>query len=418
MKSTNTFGVQFVARKANSSSTELTIYARITVNKIRREVSLRKTLDPAHWDGKASQACRNREVMRKINPYIEEMRFKLVECYRELQLLRKPITADALKRLFLGEEEQEYTLSTLLAYHNTNMKDVLTPGTLKNYFTTERYVKRFIESNGKEDISLSELNFQFITEFELYLRRSVPLQANNPLTNNGIMKHMERLRKMVTLATKMEWLPKDPFHQYSLRFIKVDKDFLTPPELLLVEEVELSMTKLELGRDLFIFSCYAGLAYIDLDLLEPTDIVIGIDGEKWIHTVRAKTNVPVLVPLLPKAEALIEKYATDKRVEGRNRLFPKICNQKLNEYLRAIGAACNIPKHFSFHMARHTFATTVTLANGVPIETVSKMLGHTKLSTTQGYARVVETKISQDMKQLRNRLTAIEQPQLLKVVNA
>ncbi len=134
------------------------------------------------------------------------------------------------------------------------------------------------------DIALSDLNYQFITEFELFLRKTAPLMENNPLTNNGVMKHMERLRKMVTLAAKMEWLPKDPFQRYSLKFQKVDTTFLTPSELLVVEQAELPVQKLYLARDMFVFSCYTGLAYIDLIHLHPSHISIGMDGGCWIKT--------------------------------------------------------------------------------------------------------------------------------------
>ena len=405
MKSTNTFGVQFVARNSKLSSLDLLIYARITVNSKRIEISLKKTVHSSYWDPKAGRVKGNKDLMRQVNPYIEDVRFKLIECYLELQLSNKPITAQSIKELFLGEEKKAHSLCSLMVYHNVNMKDVLAPGTLKNYFTTERYVKRFLANkHGKTDIYLSELNYQFITEFEFFLRRNAPLQASNPLTNNGIMKHMERLRKMVTMASKMEWISKDPFQQYTLRFQKVDKAYLTTQELLAVETQPLPFFRLHLPRDLFVFSCYTGLAYVDLMRLKPTNICIGIDGEYWIKTFRTKTETPVNVPILPPAKLLVEKYRNDPRAINKGIIFPYLPNQKLNAYLKEIAIVCRIKKDFSFHMARHTFATTVTLSNGVPIETVSKMLGHTKLSTTQIYARVIEKKVSEDMHTLRNKL--------------
>jgi integrase len=213
---------------------------------------------------------------------------------------------------------------------------------------------------------------------------------------------------MVTLAVKMEWIPKDPFQRYSLKFQKVDKSFLTPSELLLVERTELPLQKLHLARDLFVFSCYTGLAYADLISLHPSHLCIGMDGGYWIKTARNKTETAVNVPLLPQALTIIEKYKSNPRAGVRDRVFPSLSNQKMNSYLKDIAAQCGITRPFSFHTARHTFATTVTLLNGVPIETVSKMLGHTKLSTTQIYARVLETKVGEDMLNLRNRLSKHE----------
>ncbi|MCW3808095.1 site-specific integrase [Plebeiobacterium marinum] len=155
---------------------------------------------------------------------------------------------------------------------------------------------------------------------------------------------------------------------------------------------------------MFIFSCYTGLAYIDVCQLTPENVILNIDGEFWIHTKRQKTGVTVQVPLLPVAQSIVYKYKDDPKCLNKNRLFPVISNQKLNSYLKEIADICGINKNLTFHLARHTFATTVTLANGVPIETVSKLLGHTKLSTTQIYAKVLQNKISKDMMELRIKL--------------
>ncbi|MCW3074535.1 MAG: site-specific recombinase XerD [Flaviaesturariibacter sp.] len=409
MRTTNTFGVHFIARAKKSNPNDLLIYVRITVRKEIAEVSLKRIVPKVFWDQSGNCIKGNRKLAEDFHELSGDVRFKLTEAFRKLQLEKRSISAKALKDCFLGNDQSSSTICDLMKYHNDNMISVLAPGTLKNYFTTERYVKLFLERKHRvKDMALSELNYQFINEFEFFLRKTKPLNEKNPLGNNGIMKHMERLRKMVTMATKMEWIVRDPFQQYCLRFQKVDKEFLTENELAVVEKIEFTIAKYNLARDLFVFSCYSGLAYIDLHLLEPGDIILGIDGEKWINTVRAKASTRVMVPLLPKAKEMLEKYAVDPRVMGKGRVFPKISNQKLNEYLRGIGKLCEIPKHFSFHMARHTFATTVTLANGVPIETVSKMLGHTKLSTTQIYARVLERKVSNDMIALRAKLYSNE----------
>ncbi|MGH2648477.1 MAG: site-specific integrase, partial [Ginsengibacter sp.] len=282
---------------------------------------------------------------------------------------------------------------------------VLSPGTLKNYYTTEKYVKKFLKDKYKcNDIFLSSINYQFITEFEFYLRTCKPLEINNPLTNNGIMKHMERLRKMVTMSYKMEWIIKDPFSNYKLKFKKKEMSFLNEEELYKIEHTAFSNKFLERVRDLFIFSCYTGLSYIDLANLTTKNITIGIDGEYWIKTSRQKTEVQVNIPLLPKAFQLIQKYRQDPRVLGGENILPLLSNQKINSNLKEIARLCGLDKSLTFHCARHTFATTITLTNGVPLETVSKMLGHTKLTTTQIYVHVIKHKISEDMKKLKEKL--------------
>ncbi len=409
MRATNPFAVHFIARPVKATPSDALIYVRICVAKKRLELSLKKNVPLQHWDVKAGCIKGNKKLMESLNPYLSDVRYQLMECVRALHLEKKKVTPQAIKSLFLGEEESNYTLCGLIRYHNENMKTILAPGTLKNYFTTERYLKAFLEKKHRvKDIPLTDLNFQFITEFEIFLRKSTPLMESNPLTNNGVMKHMERLRKMVTLAAKMEWIPKDPFQRYSLRFQKVDKAFLTPSELLLVESTELPVHKLHMARDLFVFSCYTGLAYIDLMNLHPAHICIGMDGGHWIKTSRQKTETTVNVPLLPQAKTVVEKYKNDPRAAVRGKVFPTLSNQKMNAYLKEIAGHCKIAKPFSFQTARHTFATTITLSNGVPIETVSKMLGHTKLSTTQIYARVLEKKVSDDMQQLEKRLRKSE----------
>jgi len=185
---------------------------------------------------------------------------------------------------------------------------------------------------------------------------------------------------------------------------KVERGFLTKDELTRIEELPYSIERIQTAKDLFIFSCYTGIAYGDLMLLTKDNVVHGLDGYQWIVTKRQKNGNSVKIPLLPTALSLIETFKTHPKVFRNGTLFPKISNQKLNSYLKEITNLCSIKKNITFHMACHTFATTVTLSNGVPIETVSKVLGHTKISTTQIYAKVVERKVSDDMFILRKKL--------------
>src|SRR5690606_19161949 len=225
-----------------------------------------------------------------------------------------------------------------------------------------------------------------------------------PMTNNGVMKHLERLKKMTSLAVRLEWIPRDPFEKYQLKFHRVDREYLEEDELEAIENKEFKIIRLQWIRDLFVFSCYTGLAYVDTMNLTPDNISIDVEGEYWIITTRQKTGLPLRILILPKALEIIEKYRNHPRALEKGTLFPVISNQKLNSYLKEIADLCGVKKNLTFHMARHTFATTVTLLNGVPLETVSKMLGHAKITTTQVYARIVERKISQDMRKLREKL--------------
>tara|TARA_R110002012_G_scaffold213018_1_gene384083 strand:- start:13779 stop:14768 length:990 start_codon:yes stop_codon:yes gene_type:complete len=315
------------------------------------------------------------------------------------------VTAKSIKARFVGHDERHKTLLELVAYHNQNMKGVLKPGTLKNYYTTENYIRRFLVKKKKtNDIYLKHLKYSFIIDFEQYLRKGPSLQNSNPLNNNGVMKHLERLRKLMNLAMDLEWLEKNPFTRYKLKFKRYKKEFLSQEELRLFQEADIKDKGYGIVRDIFVFSCYTGLSYTDVRLLDERNIVIGIDGDRWIFTQREKNEQPVKIPLLEVAKQILEKYEDHPRL-NQGRLLPVYSNQKTNAYLKEITASLGISKNLTFHSARHTFATTVTLSNGVPIETVSKMLGHTKITTTQVYARVLEEKISADMNGLRRALS-------------
>jgi integrase len=224
--------------------------------------------------------------------------------------------------------------------------------------------------------------------------------------NNTVMKHIERLRKMTNLAVRMEWMEKDPFIAHKAKFIKVEREFLSKDELFKIENKNFSIERLDYVKDLFIFSCYTGLAYIDVTRLTPNNIQKGIDGLNWIYTTRKKTLNPVRVPILQQIVKILEKYKEHSRAKVTGTIFPIISNQKLNSYLKEIADLCGINKNLTFHLARHTFATTIALTNGVPIESVSKMLGHSDLRTTQIYAKVVERKISEDMSNLQKKLNS------------
>ncbi len=405
MRTTNTFGIQFIIRKNKAKEELAPIYARVTVDARRVEISLKRWINPEDWDSIKGKAKGSRSEIKSLNHYLEEIRSRLVENYQELQVQKQLITAETIKNLFLGLDQKEYTLVRLIEYHNQVMKPMLAWGTLKNYFTTQKYVQEFLKKRfGTNDFFLSGLSYKFITDFEFFLRNHKPLDHQRPMENNGVMKHLERFRKMVTMAVKMEWIDRDPFEKYQLKFTRVERDFLTDRELEWIEKKHFSSGRLQYIRDLFVFSCYTGLAYIDTMNLTPDNITIGIDGEYWISTSRQKTDEPVRVPILPKAWVIIEKYRENPRSLKRGSVFPSITNQILNSYLKEIADLCGIKKNLTFHLARHTFATTVTLTNGVPIETVSKMLGHSKITTTQVYAKVIERKVSEDMKNLRAKM--------------
>lgn len=410
MKSTNTFGIQFIIRiPKNEKATEATVYARITVNGRRSEISLKKKIDPKFWDEGKGRAKGKRDESAGLNNYIERIRSIIADGYHNLIQERKPINVDSVKALFTGHDEDAITIKKLFEYHNQEAAYKLALGTMKNYGTTQRYIGKFLRDKyHRHDILLSELTYRFLLDFESYLRSYVPKDHQQRLHNNGIMKHIERLRKMVNLAIKLDWLEKDPFANFKKHFDKVERQCLTSEELSLLEKKVFKIERLKNVRDMFLFCCYTGLAFIDLFGLTPDNIVTGIDGGLWLYTSRAKTDTSVRVPILPQAKRIMDQYKDNPKAQSGGTVFPVLSNQRMNGYLKEIADICNISKKLTFHIARHTFATTVTLSNGVPIESVSRMLGHTSIRTTQLYAKVLEKKVSEDMGRLKERLCGNE----------
>ena len=330
----------------------------------------------------------------------------MFQCYQELRADDKRITPQTIKSKFLGDDKpKEFTITDIIAYHNDKMFHKLHRNTSRLYLISQKYILLYLKKEYKlDDIELSLLDYKFILGFENFLRGHKPRHYQKQIGNNAVMKHIQRLRRMVTLAYDIEWIGQDPFRKFKQKLIPTHRGHLTGKELELLEEVTLNSLRLRTVKDLFVFSCYTGISYIDMMLLTEKSLIMGLDERWWIATKRQKTRNPVKIPLLSKAFEIIKNFREDKRCQVYGTLFPKISNQKVNAYLKEIAIAAGIQKNLTFHMARHTFATTVTMTNGVPIETISKMLGHRKLTTTQIYAKVIEQKVCDDMEILREKL--------------
>ena len=402
MRTTNTFSILFWADQKNAKNDQALIYARVTVNHKRVNISVKRKVTLALWNQKSQKAMGKSTEARQINQYLSLAQNKLFQCYQDLQYKGELITAKLIKDNYLGEGENSKTLQELLEYHAQKIKGTLAIGTIRNFGITEGYINKFLEKDLKaSDVYLNKLDYKFISDFATFLHNYRPKGHPKEMGNNTIMKHVQRFRKIITLGYHIEWIDKDPFVRWKPTYEKRERPFLTDNELSNLETHYFPVQRLERVRDLFVFSCYTGISYSDIMNLTPANILKGIDGYDWIFTNRQKTKSPVKVPLLPKAMELIHKYGNHPMTEITGSLFPRITNEKANFYLKEIAVAIGLKKNLTFHMARHTFATTVTLSNGVPIETVSKLLGHSKIATTQIYARVIERKVSDDMQKLR-----------------
>jgi site-specific recombinase XerD len=404
MKSSNTFSILFWINASRAINDEAEIYVRVTVNQKRVNISLKRKVNINQWDVNKKRVKGHSATARQINQYLDQAYTQLFQIYQDLKFQEILITAQLIKANYTGESEQSKSLLNLFEYHGKKIKNILAKGSIRNFGVTESYLNKFLkQTKNTTDIFLKELNYKFLCDFECYLSSYWPVGHPKAMSQNTTMKHIQRLRKMVTLAYHIEWIVKDPFVRWKPTFEKREREFLSDNELSNMENFEFDIERLDRVRDLFIFSCYTGISYVDIMNLTENHIVKGIDGSNWIMTKRQKTKSPVKVPLLGKAEELIKKYKNHPMTQVTNSLMPIITNEKLNQYLKEVAFYCGIKKNLTFHMARHTFATTVTLSNGVPIETVSKLLGHTKIATTQIYARVIERKVSEDMEALKSK---------------
>jgi site-specific recombinase XerD len=399
-----TLGILFylVKTKERSDGTR-PIYMRITVDGKRVDVSLHRAIHPDNWNAEAGKPTGKKEEAREIALLIDSYTAKVHEYQRRQFDRNEMITATSLKNALLRISEKKTTLVELFTHHNTQLEKLHGPdstkGTFKKYKTTLGHVKEFLsEKYHTDDMFLTQLDNKFIADFDYHLR------TEKKCNNNTTVKYVANLRKVLRIALDNDWLDKDPFKKYRASYEAVDREFLTEEELKIIENKSLKVTRLSQVRDVFVFSCYTGLAYADVSKLRPDQITIAINKEKWIETNRTKTKTQSNIPLLPKAREIIEKYKDHPGSKVRGTIFPLPSNQKTNAYLKEIADLCEIEKNLTFHIARHTFATTVTLTNGVPIETVSSMLGHKSFKTTQIYAKVIKKKVSRDMNALKVKL--------------
>ncbi len=378
------------------------IFQRITINRQRLDNSTGKFIDPEKWHSEMSKMKGTSEEARSLNGHLDQLKSKILNIEKNLIKKDIPITFETFKNELTGKKERERMLIPIFQEHNRKIKELVgqqyAAGTLERYETSLKHSKDFIFwKYNITDLNIEKIDHSFITEYEFYLR------SERKCANNTAVKYIKNFHKIINQCLANGWLNKDPFANYKAKVKEVVREFLSEAEIEEMVNKEFVSERLELVRDIFVFSCFTGLAYIDVKQLTPDNISLGIDGDKWIFQTRQKTHTPSKIPLLPMAQEIIDKYAEYPVCKNEKRLLPILSNQKMNAYLKEIADVCGIKKDLTFHIARHTFATTITLSNGVPIETVSKMLGHTNLKTTQHYAKILDKKISNDMMILKEK---------------
>lgn len=379
------------------------VYLRITIDGRRAETATARVVDPGLWNPVAQRLNGKSLDIKATNRYIDILQSKLYECHSSLLQEGIHVTAELLRNNFAGRDERDFGLLEVLNAHHENMKKLVgidfEKSTFNRFASTINHIKAFILwKYNLSEIYLKQLKYPFIADFEFYLK------AEKKNGNNTIEKHIQNLKRVISTMVKRGAMKTNPFADFKIKRIIVDRLFLTEEELNTMAKKVFLIDRVSQVRDIFIFSCYTGLSYIDVFNLKPDNLVTGIDGGKWIFTIRQKTGTQSNIPLLKPALEIIKKYKDHPIVINKNALLPVISNQKMNAYLKEVADLCAIKKDLTFHCARHTFATTVTLTNDVPIESVSKMLGHKKIQTTQHYAKILDKKVSNDMLVLRSKM--------------
>lgn len=385
--------VRFSARKSKQSKQGLCpIEASISYNGERIYFSTSKQVKPTDWNKQKQQVKGNTKEASLINTYLIELRNKIYE--KEIELMKRGymVTVHLLKDAILNKVEslKEKTLLQVINEHNEEKQKLigksLSPNTYYCFEHSKKLLQEFIKKQYKrEDVSLQETNIGFIQSFHTFLL------TENQLSQNTCSKHLKYLKSIINRAVSNGYIQCNTLANYRIEREPVDIDFLTEEELRRIINFDTPIPRLEKARDFFLFGCFTGLAYIDIKTLEPKHFEKDSDGRIWIKKKRVKTGVLSRIPLLPMAKMILEKY------KGNAKLLPIQDASDINKYLKDIAIYCHIDKHITFHTSRHTFASTVTLANNVSLEVVSKMLGHTNTRMTTHYAKLLDKYIGEQM---------------------
>ena len=390
----SSFSVLFAIRESKARKNgNAPIETTITVNGERASFSTGKLVNIDRWDKTKQQVKGKDEEAKSLNQFLQAVRNKLYEKESELMERGFVVTAELLRDAYFDKVEalKEKTLLTVIREHNEERKmmvgKTVAPATYWAFEHTERLLKKFInEKYERNDVYLRELNVGFIQSFHTYL-----LQF---MGQNSMTKHLKFLKKIVNLAVANCYITYNPLNIYKVEREPVEIDFLNEEELRKIINFDTPIPRFERARDMFLFGCFTGLSYIDIKTLTNEHIEKDDMGRIWIKKRRVKTGVLSRIPLLPIAKLILDKY------KGGERLLPIQDPADINKYLKDIAILCNINKRITFHTSRHTFASTVTLANNISLEVVSKMLGHTNTRMTTHYAKLVDKCIGEQMDKL------------------
>ncbi len=384
--------ILFYLKSRENKSGERQIYLRLTVNGKRRETSLNRSISYSRWD-KHRQCGKGRtEDIQRLNKLLDSTKNDIYDKQREMDYNDEDITAETLMNKFLGKGNRKRYLIELIKEESHKKKNLIGTGTYRKYKAFLHHIEKFLEFQYQvSDISIKKVDYEFISDFDYYIR------TEKSIGNNTTVRYVKTLELFFNKAKNRGWVNTDPFVNYEGTLEKVERTILSEVELNLVISKTITIDRLKRIRDIFVFACFSGLSFGDLEKLNSNHIVIDMEGIKWIKIKRSKTGNSCSIPLLPQAEEILKKYKGDPQCLNKGVALPVISNERYNSYLKEIAVLCGIDKNLTTHVARHTFATTVSSDKGVSIEVISKMLGHTQLKTTQIYAKTTDVRIANEM---------------------
>lgn len=399
------YGLNFFLKSPKIKTTQIRyVYLRVTVDGVPKETSTKMKWDAKRWDQEAGKAIGTKEDAKILNYFLEALVTKINQFRTELIKQDETVTSLKIINFVNGKTISKAKVLQEFKEHNDELLALVPTeyamGTYTRFVTARSHVQEFIFFKyQQEDLEFRELNYEFIKDYEFYLK------TVRKCSNNTSLKYISNFKKIVLRAIAKEIISKDPFILFKRKKVKVKKDPLTRSELSLLEKKQFESERLNTVRDIFIFQCYTGLAYIDVFQLKKTDIKDGLDGRLWIISKRQKTKSKTDIPLLPKAIELLEKYKDHPVCIKRGSVLPVVSNQKMNEYLKEIAILSKVHCVLCTHKARRTFASTVTLNNGVPIHVVKELLGHYSVKQTEDYAITEQDSINKEMTDLTQRLS-------------
>ena len=392
----------FVKRTKTNVDGLLPIFIRVTVNGARIEFSTKRFTTSEKWSVEGNRMKGTSAETKATNSFLDTLKAKVYDYQQQLIREDELVNAENMRNKIMGIEKRSHMLVGIFKQHNEEIKALVgkdfATATYTRYETSLKHTIAFLKWKYKvSDIDIRKIDHEFVTSYEFYLK------SVHKCNQNTTAKYIKNFGKIVRICLANGWIERDPFINYKCKIVEVERAFLSQDEIETMFNKVLATDRLNQVKDIFLFSCFTGLAYVDVKKLSRKNIGFGVDGERWIFINRTKTDTRSNIPLLPIASAILEKYEDHPQVVNQDKLLPILSNQKMNSYLKEIADVCEINKELTFHIARHTFATTVTLSNGVPIESVSKMLGHKNLKTTQHYAKILDLKVSNDMQILREK---------------